>query len=47
MMYNSIMVNLFVVWIFIKDVYIYICEMVSRVISFLWKVYLKKITHNF
>jgi len=29
MMYNSIVVNLFVVRIFIKDAYIYICEMVS------------------
>jgi len=42
MMYYSIVVNLSVVQIFIKDVYIYICEMVSWVMSFLWKVYFKK-----
>jgi len=29
MMYYSIVVNLFVVRMFIKDVYIYNCEMVS------------------
>ena len=43
MMYNSIVVNLFVVPIFIKDVYIYICEMYHELYLFYEKFILKKL----